>query len=279
MVWNPDELDDRARALAHACLDHWPDDANGGAPPDRLRDAIQSVENAPDDAELRRFLQAFIDTAPEATGPDHPWADAPLGVLLRGLYSIARQHLRSPEARDVLRLCNEVRTSVERVGALDSHPNELMAALMVLEDAVNAIEGYSALPPFDHVDEAYLAKYGLLQAMQVGFDGAEAVARCLGARVRADAMDGGKAVKVARNIVAGHPIGGTMAGESWHHFHHRGSAHDKSMIRVMSFSRTDPENWTGQTLLTDELISDSMAVISQVLRRGLDRYSERHAER
>ena len=147
---------------------------------------------------------------------------------------------------------------------------------MVVEDAVSAIEGYAALPPFAHVDEAYLAKYGLLQALQVGFDGAEAVARVLGVRLRADGAAQGKDVKVARNIVAGHPIGGTMQGQSWHHFHDRATAHDKAVIRVMSFPRDDPENWTGQTIQTDELVTDGISVIVKVLRRALDEYRERH---
>lgn len=211
-------------------------------------------------------------------GTGHPWSDAPLGVLLRGLYSVARQYLRLPEAQEVLRQCDDVRIAVETAGHLDSHPNELMAALTVVEDAANAIAGYAALPPFGHVDEAYLAKYGLLQALQVGFDGAEAVAQCLGYRIRADSVAGGKAVKIARNIVAGHPIGGTMAGESWHHFHDRASAHENAVIRVMSFSRTDPERWTGQTLPTDELVTDGLGVIAEVLRRALVEYSEHHQQ-
>jgi hypothetical protein len=150
-----------------------------------------------------------------------------------------------------------------------------MAALMVVEDAANAIAGYADLPPFDHVDEAYLAKYGLLQALQVGFDGAEAVAKCLGSRIRSDSIAGGKTVKIARNIVAGHPIGGNMAGESWHHFHDRGSAHENAVIRVMSFSRTDPERWTGQTLATDELVTDGLGTIAEVLRRSLSECQKR----
>ena len=56
-----------------------------------------------------------------------------------------------------------------------------MAALMVVEDAIGAIEGYADAAPFNF-DEAYLAKCGLLQGLQVGFDGAESVATVLGVR-------------------------------------------------------------------------------------------------
>jgi hypothetical protein len=123
--------------------------------------------------------------------------------------------------------------------------------------------------PLTFVDEAYLAKYGLLQALQVAFDGAESAAKVLGVRLRAD-RKGGKAAIVARNIVAGHPIGRNMDGESWHHFHDRATAHHKAIIRVMSFSRSDPERWTGQTLRTDELIKDGLHAINQILRDALN---------
>lgn len=276
MVWPSDQLGNRARALARATLDHWSDDSEE-LPSTTLRDIVVRIQSVPEDG-LGATLEEFVIGAPEAIGTGHPWSDAPLGVLIRGLYSVARQYLRLPEAQEVLRQCDAVREAVDSTGHLDSHPNELMAALMVVEDAANAISGYAALPPFEHVDEAYLAKYGLLQALQVGFDGAEAVAHGLGCRVRADSVAGGKAVKIARNIVAGHPIGGTMAGESWHHFHDRATANENAVIRVMSFSRAEPERWTGQTLPTNELVTDGLDVIAAVLRRALGEYVERHPQ-
>lgn len=278
MVWPPDFLGSRAREIAGAILANWPEEIDDDVlSQEPVLAAVVQVQRAPDESTLRQALEAFVDDELGVAGASEP-ASTPAEILLRGLYSIGRQFLRSADTQNVLGLCNDVRSAVEEKGHLSSHPNELMAALMVVEDAVNAIEGYAALPPFQHVDEAYLAKYGLLQALQVGFDAVEAVARCLGTKVRADAVAGGKTVKVARNIVAGHPIGGTMAGESWHHFHDRSTAHDKAVIRVMSFSRADPERWTGQTLATDELIADGVSVIATVLTRALGEYMEHPSE-
>ncbi|HXJ82818.1 MAG TPA: hypothetical protein VMS64_29540 [Candidatus Methylomirabilis sp.] len=277
MVLHPDDLADRSRALAYSILRCWPDASEAEAPPHHVRDAAVGVRDAADHDALREALEQFIEVAAGATGGEQPWADTPVGALLRGLYSAGKQYLHSAGGKEVIRLCNEIRAAVETIGHLERHPNELMAALMAVEDAVSAIEGYAALRPFLHVDEAYLAKYGLLQAVQVGFDGAEGVARTLGLTLRADAMPGGKAVKIARNIIAGHPLGGNMQGESWHHFHDRATAHDKAVIRVMSFSRPDPERWTGQTLATEGLVTDAVGAIAELLRRALDDYRGRHA--
>jgi len=277
MVLSPDDLADRSRALAAAILSYWPD-ANGTAVPPQLAwQAAVGVRDACDDQALRQALERFIQAASGTTGVEQPWADTPVGALLRGLYSAARQYLHSPEGKEVIRLCHEIRAAAEAIGHLSCHPNELMAALMVVEDAGSAIEGYASLAPFVHVDEAYLAKYGLLQAVQIGFDGAEDVGRALGVRLRADGIPGGKSVKIARNIVAGHPIGGNMQGESWHHFHDRSTAHDKAVIRVMSFSRDDPERWTGQALETEALVTDAITVIAELLCRTLDDYRKRHS--
>jgi hypothetical protein len=178
-----------------------------------------------------------------------------------------RQYRRSPAAQDVIRLCDAVRVAAEEHG-IDGNPNE-MAALIVVEDATMAVMGYEASPPFLHVDEAYLAKYGLLQGLQAGFDAAEAVGRSVGMRIRGDKVPGGKAVLVTRNIVAGQPVGGTMEGQTWHHVHDRQTVHNKSVIRVMSFSRRDPDQWTGQTVKTEDLIADGLAVIAELLRRAV----------
>lgn len=273
---DPDKLGRRSRAMAAALVEEWPHGAEP-SPPEDLREAAEAVRSASDD-ELAFALQRFIVVVSTLGDSLVPWSDDALGALTRGLYSVARQHEHSPEAKQVFRLCTAISVAADGTGQLDVHRNELRAARMVVEDAVSAIEGYAASPPFAHVDEAYLAKYGLLQAVQLGFDGAEAVARVLGTRVRADSVPGGRAAKIARNIVAGHPVGGTMASDSWHHFHDRSTAHDNAVIRVMSFSRTDPERWAGQTLATDELVTDGIAVIAEVLRRALAEYEDRHGD-
>jgi hypothetical protein len=266
MTLTPDGLDARSWAMAASILEQWP--TAGAAQAEQVRESVVRICRA-SEAQLSPALLDFLEVVPASLQSDQPWSDTPIGHLLRGLYSVARQYLRTPATQQVLELCNDIRTAVDDPAKLTGHPNELLAALMVVEDAVAAIAGYDSTPPFTFVDEAYLAKFGLLQALQLSFDGAEAVARMLGTPLRADGVSGGKAVKIARNIVAGHPIGGTMAGESWHHFHDRSTAHDKAVIRVMSFSRADPDNWTGQTLQTDELIADGLSVIAEVLRRAL----------
>ena len=264
------ELNDKAKNFAKAILNDWPRD--GDAPLVVTGDAVSAVKDASDDASLATALRAFVDTASPSLEPERIWADTPLGALLRALFSIAKQYLRSPDAQEALNLCDDIRAAVDDPARLAGHLNELLAALMVVEDGIGAIEGYADAAPYNFVDEAYLAKYGLLQALQVAFDGAESAAKILGVRLRAD-RKGGKAAIVARNIVAGHPIGGNMDGESWHHFHDRATAHDKAIIRVMSFSRSDPDHWTGQTLRTDELIEDGLHAIKQILRDALNYFA------
>jgi hypothetical protein len=255
----------KAKDLAKALLDYWP--SGDEAPSAATGDAVSAVKDASDDASLAAALRAFVNIAPSSLEPHRVWADTPVGVLLRGLFSRARQYLRSPDAQEALGLCNDIRAAVDDPDQWDS--SEFLAALMVVEDAIGAIESYAEAAPFNFVDEAYLAKYGLLQALQVAFDGAESVAKVLGVRLRAD-RKGGKAVIVARNIVAGHPIGGNMNGKSGHHCHDRATAHDKAIIRVMSFSRSDPGRWTGQTLRTEELINDGLHTIKRILRDALN---------
>jgi hypothetical protein len=47
------------------------------------------------------------------------------------------------------------------------------------------------------------------------------------------------------------------------------------VIRVMSFSRRDPEKWTGQSISTADLVRDGLAVISELLSRALDFFTRR----
>jgi len=278
MVLHPDDLVAQIQQLTDSALAHWPEGGVDDGPPAELRVAVVRVREACDQSveALRAAVQQLIDAIDSGSKGTTPTRGAALDALLGGLYSAARRFQHSPAAQEVWRICNEVRLAVQEVGELRGHLNELRAALMVVEDAVCAIQGYEALAPFAHVDEAYLAKYGLLQALQVGFDGAEAVGQVMGVRLRADSVPGGKGVKVTRNIVAGHPIRGNMQGESWHHLHDRVSAHDAAVIRVMSFSRREPDRWTGQTLLTDELIGNGLQTMEELLRRALTTYRAEH---
>ena len=93
-------------------------------------DAVSAVKDASDDASLATALRAFVDTASPALEPDKAWADTPVGVLLRGLFSLAKQYLRSTDAQEALRLCNDIRAAVDDPDRLAGHPNELVAALM-----------------------------------------------------------------------------------------------------------------------------------------------------
>jgi hypothetical protein len=152
----------------------------------------------------------------------------------------------SPVAHENLDLCDQMRRAPNVVADLDENQrNQLLSALMVVEDATCAIEGYRSLPQFGHVDEAYLAKYGLMQALQLGFDAAVSVGRVLGTEQRADT---------------------TREGQSWQHYHDRASAHDKSVIKIMSFASRDATEWTGLTQSTVKLMDDGLVVIRDLLR-------------
>ena len=272
MPTDPAILVSRLRATAASLENYWR--VAHLAVPSEVQTLVTAIaeENSSDD--LDRSVNKFVELAPSLMGSKEH-ATGVGRVLVEGLYYLCRERCRTPDGQRVLALCGAISQGVSDVSLLNGETTELKAALMVIEDAVSAIEAYFRLPGFAFVDEAYLAKYGLLQALQLGFDATEAVARMLGNRVRADKMPGGKAVLVTRNIVAGHPIGGTLDGESWHHFHDRGSAHDKQLMRVMSFSRRDPERWTGQTVSTDDLIRDGLMVIIAALEASLASFSAR----
>lgn len=253
---------------------------------ERLTQAAISVwQRAPRDgaprqvnAVLRRVASAkpgssdAVDAAEELAGlvlPAHeagaPWCDDSLGTLVLGLISVVRQYRYSPAAKKVLLLCEEISAAASAQPLDLGVQTSLVAGLMLVEDATCAVEGYRAQPPFQQVDAAYLAKFGLLQALQLGFDGAERVCRTCGVKARADRSDEGKAVKITRTIVAGHPLGGNLASRRWYHFHDRQSAQDKDILRVMSFLEDDPEIWTGQSQSTTELMSNGLDVMAEIL--------------
>jgi hypothetical protein len=198
---------------------------------------------------------------------ERSWTTEPLRALIRYLLTLSRQLHYSPVAHENLDLCDQMRRAPNVVADLDENQrNQLLSALMVVEDATCAIEGYRSLPQFGHVDEAYLAKYGLMQALQLGFDAAVSVGRVLGTEQRADTTREGKSIKITRTVVAGHPLGGNMQGQSWQHYHDRASAHDKSVIKIMSFASRDATEWTGLTQSTVKLMDDGLVVIRDLLR-------------
>ena len=267
-----DDLRRQLRKASAATLRYWDEALNASTAPVAIRSAMANLATKIDssDAALLRAAERLVRAATPSIEAERPWTTEALRTLVPGLNSLTRQLRHSPLALEVLQLCRDISEGVAATNDIDkSGQTRLLAALMVIEDATCAVEGYRALPRFRHVDEAYLAKYGLLQALQIGFDAAERVGKVLGTRLRADAVAGGKEVKITRTVVAGHPLGGSMQGQAWEHFHDRGSAHDKSVMKIMSFASADSEDWTGQTQLTDQLMDDGLAVIRDLLRRSL----------
>jgi hypothetical protein len=266
------ELRAKLRESVGAIISYWEQAPRATTAPVVVRDAIANLAARVDasDAALLRAVERLVRAAMSSVEDERQWTTEPLRALIRFLNVLTRQLRHSPAALDVLQLCRDIRESEAAVNTIDhSSQTRLLAALMVIEDATCAVEGYRALPPFRHVDEAYLAKYGLLQALQLGFDAAEDVGKVLGIRLRADAGERGKVVKMTRNVVAGHPVGGSMQGRAWEHFHDRASVHDKAVMKIMSFASGDSDHWTGQTQLTAQIISDGLTIIGDLLRRSI----------
>jgi hypothetical protein len=272
------QLQRTLRETATTVLHYWKQSSTTSTAPLAVREAIADLKSniAESDENLMGAVERLGIAAGPALGHGGSWLTDALNATLSALNALARQLRYSSIAQDVLQLCDEVR---DRAAALEgiSEPDRvrLLAALMVVEDATCAIEGYRALPAFAYMDEAYLAKYGLLQALQLGFDAAQAVGEVVGLQLRADRVAGGKVVKITRTLVAGHPLGGSYQGRAWEHFHDRGSAHEKSVLKIMSFDSEDPTNWTGQTQQTFRLMNDGLAVIRELLSRILNNLSEK----
>jgi hypothetical protein len=229
--------------------------------------------SAGSDTDVIKAARRLAGAALPGIRAGRPWVTEPLRALITGIPSTLNQLDRSLTAHTALDLCEEVRQLWASSGEpAEGSPEHLraLAGLMVLEDSVSAIEGYQAVQEFRSNDEAYLAKCGLLQAMQLAFDSMQAVAGALGVKIKPDRLPGGKVVLVTRNLVAGHPVGGTYRGIPHQHFHDRASVHDPAVIKVMSFHRDDPKNWSGQTLLTADLITDAYTVVTEGLERTRD---------
>jgi hypothetical protein len=275
-VFSPSERERRIvadlRSRAEAALRYWDNTPGNSAASKQVLTAIETLSAAlaGSDASVIRASRGLVTAAQPGIRASRPWATKPLRALIDGMYSALRKLGRSPSAQTVLDLCDEVRQLWAALGEpAEGSPEHLraLAGLMVLEDSVSAIEGYGAIEAFDFTDHAYLAKYGLLQAMQLAFDSVQAVAGALGMKLRPDRLPGGKVVMVTRNLVAGHPVGGTYQGSAYQHFHDRGSVQDPDVIRVMSFQQDEPEEWTGQTQLTADLIANTYAVVTASLNR------------
>jgi hypothetical protein len=237
-----------------------------------VQDAFSRVETKldSDPGQLLAAADRLVRVALPAIERHRSWVTKPLAALIPGLDSITRQLHYSLSAHTVLQLGEDVMSMADPLGTnvltlSKTDALRVAAAAHVIQDSVYAVESYRLHPPFRYVDEAYLAKYGLLQALQLGFAATEASAEAFGLRARADRQPGGKTVKVIRNVVAGHPLGGSLQGKAWQHFHDRQTAHDKSVLRIMSFASSGSGDWTGQTQQTQVLIDDGFAVMDGIL--------------
>lgn len=265
----------RLRELVGATVKYWeavPDRSSASKQVEAAMDALPSALAGSDAAVIKAARRLSVAALPGIRAAKE-WVSGPLRALIEGILSALNMLDRSPAAQRVLGLCEEVRQLwPERSRHVEGSPGHLrvLAGLMVLEDSVSAIEGYRAVGRFRSVDQAYLTKYGLLQAMQLAFDSVQAVAGAFGLKLRPDRLPGGKAVLVTRNLVAGHPVGGTYRSLPRQHFHDRASAHDPAVIKVMSFQSDSPKEWSGQALLTIELIANAYSVVTEALERTRD---------
>jgi hypothetical protein len=251
----------RLRELIGATVKYWEAVPDSSSASKRVKVAMDALPSAlaDSDAKVINAARRLCVAALPGIRAAKPWVSEPLRALIEGLLSALNMLDRSPSSHRVLGLCEEIRRLWAGCGQpAEGSPEHLraLAGLMVLEDSVSAIEGYRIRGRFHSVDQAYLTKYGLLQAMQLAFDSVQAVAGAFGLKLRPDRLAGGKAVLITRNLVAGHPVGGTYRSLPHQHFHDRASAQDPAVIRLMSFQSNSPKEWNGQTLLTIELITN-----------------------
>jgi hypothetical protein len=271
---NPDELPAYLEKLLQAALGSWQGKPRNSAPP-AVRSAMDRLAAPSKSLDVQiQIADHVVAAALTPCQRRDEWSDPELTAIVTGLNSVLRQLRHSFAAQEVFRLCRTISqaASVKPLG--DAEAARLVAALMVVEDATSALESYRAVTSFDHVDDAYLAKFALLQALQLGFDAAQNTCAAVGIKARADATAEGKSIKITRHIVAGHPLGGTMGGKNWLHFHDRSSAHDKDTIRVMSFLDSDPSTWTGQSQSARELIDNGLQVLLGLLQQARSSFPE-----
>lgn len=239
----PDDLAAYLYKLLRAAQTSWMSSAREWAP-DVVRLAIEGIATAgPTLDEDLRVADALVAAALPGCRAEEDWCDPEFSALVVGIHSVLRQVRHSSASQDIFRLCHSISAAASVQPLDEADATRLIAALMVVEDATSAVEGYRAAPEFDHVDDAYLAKFGLLQAFQLGFDAAEVVCRLVGATANAGSSAEGKVVLIARSIIAGHPLGTRVQQAKWQHFHDRSSAHEKSRLRVMAFQDQAPSIW------------------------------------
>ena len=196
------------------------------------------------------------------------------GQLETGLRRLPSSYRRSmtPDALTELlgEIYHQARSSAV-FGEGDPDDLQFVAAHFTLIDSQYAIDSYTEVTAFRDYREAYLMKFGLLQALQNQLKSVEEVADAVGRPRRIDRLDGVAMILVTRHIVAGHPLRSNVDGTVWRHFHDRGSVHDPTMIRVMSFAADDPAEWTGRTVMVADLLRDQAAAVETVLRETLGR--------
>lgn len=154
---------------------------------------------------------------------------------------------------------------VRGVAEGDSRSLHVNTCLFVLEDAQRAIDAYSATDGFAGIGEAYLKKYGLLQAMQLQLDAVDALGRGLGKNLDINQYEGIRSVRDVRHTVGGHPIRSQTRGAKRQHFHDRITILEPGVIRFMSFAAADPTDWSGATLRVGDLVSSVRMAVQAAL--------------
>ena len=142
---------------------------------------------------------------------------------------------------------------------------QFVAAHFTLIDSQYAIDSYTEVKEFRDFREAYLMKIGLLQALHNQIKSVEEIGLSVNQPKKLDRLEGVASILVTRHIVAGHPLRSNVNGTVWRHFHDRGSVHDPTVIRVMSFQASEPENWTGRTVIVADLLRDQATAVERAL--------------
>lgn len=148
---------------------------------------------------------------------------------------------------------------------VESQDLAFVAAYFNCIDSSFAVESYEGIESFTDFKQAYLMKTGLLQSLQNMVKCVDQVARSVSVPIRVGRLEGMANVLMTRHIVAGHPLGGKVRGQSWQHFQDRASVDNPKLIKVMSFNSKKPEEWTGKTIQVVDLIDLTHQGINQVL--------------